>query len=221
MISSCRVKLIQRTLLRTAIQAFRHLPLTVCMHCFPHRTRTLQTQHNLNQLSWKARSDLHSWMERRRAFMDAQSQSQQRMRVSYVHTLCVFKLSLYSEIWLFHGRVGEDTMPCRWVNGSRRLKGKSCLHLPSDDRRIPEDLNCYPYIFVTIYKSCQIWGSRSGPDKQWILLDCFAVLTDKLFYCQLTQRNTRECKHYSRKYHEREWQSNMKIEWKKNERGND
>jgi hypothetical protein len=139
------------------------LSLTVCVYCFPHRTRTLHRQHNPNQLFW---SDLHSWMECRRAFMNAHSQLPQRMYVSYVHILRVFKLTIYSEIWGSHDVVVEDTTPCSWVSGSRQLEGKCCFRLQRGSlervttRHIPEDLNSYPYIVVSKYKSSKIWGSQ-------------------------------------------------------------
>jgi len=127
-------------------------------------------------------------MECRRAFVNAQSQLPQRMYVGYVQILHVFKLSLYSDIWGSHSGIVENTTPCRWVSGSRQLEGKCCLHLQRGclyrvtTRHIPDDLNSYPYIVVSKYKSCKIWGSHSGPDEHWILLEGFAMLTEKLFY---------------------------------------
>jgi hypothetical protein len=110
-------------------------------------------------------------------------------------TFCAFlKLSLHSKIWGSQSGVVENTTPCRWVSGSRRLEGKSCLQL--ERRRLDrDDLTSYPYNAVSKYKSCKIWSSHSGPDKDWILQEYFAVLTRKNFtICQLTRRKPRECK---------------------------
>ena len=179
---------------------------------FSARTRTLHTQHNPNQLHQNARSDLHSWMECRCAFMNAQGQLPQRMYFGYLHILRVFKLSLYSdEIWGSHCSVVEITTPCGWVSGSRQLEGTCCLHLQrgrSDrvtTRHIPDDLNSYPYIVVSKYKSWKIWGSHSGPDEDGILLESFAVLTGKivLLFASWHAEKRENVNHYSRKYHER------------------
>jgi hypothetical protein len=120
-------------------------------------------------------------------------------------TFCAFfKLSLHSEIWGSHSGVVENTTPCSWVSGSRRLEGTSCLHLQRG-RLDRDDLNSYPYIAVSKYTSCKIWGSHSGPDKDWILLEYFVVLIGKtvLLFASWHAENPENVKYYSRKYHER------------------
>jgi hypothetical protein len=150
-------------------------------------------------------------MECRRAFMNAQSQLPQRMYAGYAHILRVLKLSLYSEIWGSHSGVVENTTPCRLVSGSRQLEGKCCLRLQRGrldrvtTRHNPDDLNSKPYIVVSKYKSCKIWGSHSGPNEDGILLESFAVLTGKtvLLFASWHPENPENVNHYSRKCHER------------------